>query len=304
MIPVSVGICAYNEEKNIGNLLSFLQKLNLRKFKIIEIIVVASGCTDKTPEIVKAFGRKDKRIKLITERERRGKASAFNKIIQAYRGDILMNVDADCYPGKNSIHFLLERFNDKGIGAVTGCPIPIGGKELAENMTKVIWELHAAAQKYFTSKGKFVHINGELFAIRKDVVDYVLKDIVNEDAYIAVKCKAKGYRLVMEDRAKIYFKSPTSISDLVSKRRRFVYGHLKVKKETGFTPCVLEMSPVQDQIYIISRFLRRKKGYIPYFLLACLLEIYVNVMARVDRLKKSPHVLWKVARTTKDMKGY
>jgi len=304
MIPVSVGVCAYNEEKNIDNLLSFLQKTNLRRFKIIEIIVVASGCTDRTPGIVRAFGRKDRRIKLITERERRGKASAFNKIIQAYRGDILMNVDADCYLDKDSIQSLLDKFNDDGIGAVTGCPVPVGGKNLAEKITKVIWELHTLAQKYFTSEGKFVHINGELYAVRKDVTDYILEDIVNEDAYMAVKCKAKGYGLVMEDKARVYFKSPTAISDLISKRRRFVYGHLKVKKETGFTPCVLEMSPVQDQIFIISRFLRRKKGYIPYFLLACLLEIYVNVMARVDRLKKSPHVLWKVARTTKNLKGY
>jgi glycosyltransferase involved in cell wall biosynthesis len=304
MIPVSVGICAYNEEKNIGNLLSFLQKVKLKRFKIIEIIVVASGCRDRTPEIVKAFGIKDKRIKLIIERERMGKASAFNKIIREYKGDILMNVDADCRLGKNSIQFLLDCFNDKWIGAVTGCPIPVGSKKLAEKITKVIWELHALAQKYFTSKGKFVHINGELFAIRKDVIDYVLKDIATEDAYIAVKCKAKGYGIVMEDRAKVYFKSPTVISDLVSKRRRFVYGHLKVKKETGFTPTVLEMSPVRDQIFIISRFLRRKKRYIPYFLLACLLEIYVNILARIDRFKKNPHVLWKIAKTTKSLKRY
>jgi cellulose synthase/poly-beta-1,6-N-acetylglucosamine synthase-like glycosyltransferase len=127
---------------------------------------------------------------------------------------------------------------------------------------------------------------------------------VNEDAYIAVKCKAKGYRLVMEEKAKIYFKSPTTISDLINKRRRIIYGHLKVKEKTGFTPCVLEMSPFQDQISVISRFLIGNIDYIPIFLLAFLLEIYVNVLARIDRMKKSPHVLWKIAKTTKNLKDY
>lgn len=300
MIPVSIGVCAYNEEKNISNLLSFLQKTSLKRFKIIEIIVVASGCTDRTPQIVKNFRKKDRRIKLITERKRKGKASAFNKIIQAYRGDILINIDADCHLDKDSIQSLLDRFSNEKIGAVTGCPVPVGGENLAEKITKVIWELHIFTQKYFTSKGKFAHLNGELYAVRRDVIDYILEDIVNEDAYLAVKCKAKGYRLIMEDRAKVYFKSPTYISELVEKRRRFIYGHLKIKRETGFTPCVLEMSPLQDQIFIISRFLKQNKKYIPYFLLACVLEIYANVMARLDRLKKNPHVLWKVARTTKD----
>ena len=52
-MDVSIGIMAYNEEKNIGNLLKTLLKQNLSFVK--EIIVVNSGSTDKTAKIVKKF---------------------------------------------------------------------------------------------------------------------------------------------------------------------------------------------------------------------------------------------------------
>jgi glycosyltransferase involved in cell wall biosynthesis len=72
-LDVSVGICAYNEEENIGALLeNLLTQQSLPHNS--EIIVVCSGCTDETPSIVEKFARKDKRVKLILEEERRGKA--------------------------------------------------------------------------------------------------------------------------------------------------------------------------------------------------------------------------------------
>ncbi len=59
---VSVLIPARNEENNIGNLLSDLQK---QDYKNIEIIVFNDQSTDKTAGIVNSFAESDKRIKLI-----------------------------------------------------------------------------------------------------------------------------------------------------------------------------------------------------------------------------------------------
>ncbi len=51
-MDISVGVIAYNEENNIANLLDSLLKQSAR---IKEIVVVSSGSTDKTNEIVKEF---------------------------------------------------------------------------------------------------------------------------------------------------------------------------------------------------------------------------------------------------------
>ena len=59
---VLVGICAHNEQNNIGGL---LQNLILEQdlSENCRIVVVCSGCNDKTPQIVKELEKRDARIK-------------------------------------------------------------------------------------------------------------------------------------------------------------------------------------------------------------------------------------------------
>ena len=55
-IKCSVGITAYNEEANIGNLLQAVIDQRLYEVEITQIVVVASGCTDRTEEVAAAEG--------------------------------------------------------------------------------------------------------------------------------------------------------------------------------------------------------------------------------------------------------
>ena len=66
-IRCSVGVTAYNEEANIGQLLAALIDQHLHEVEIVEIIVVASACTDRTVEIVKETMVQDARVKLIEQ---------------------------------------------------------------------------------------------------------------------------------------------------------------------------------------------------------------------------------------------
>jgi len=67
MIHVTVGVPAYNEERNIGKLLSTLLQQRTYSVRIDEIIVVSSGSTDKTDTIVEEFARRGCRVMLIRE---------------------------------------------------------------------------------------------------------------------------------------------------------------------------------------------------------------------------------------------
>ena len=74
-ISVSICVAAYNEEANIGRLLDAMNRQKLSCCLIKEIIVVASGCTDRTEEIVRQKMKKNQLIKLLPQQERKGKAS-------------------------------------------------------------------------------------------------------------------------------------------------------------------------------------------------------------------------------------
>jgi biofilm PGA synthesis N-glycosyltransferase PgaC len=78
MIHCCVGIMAYNEEANIGRLLEALLAQKTRLASLDEILVVASGCTDRTEAIVEEFAARDGRIRLLTQVRKEGKAAAVN----------------------------------------------------------------------------------------------------------------------------------------------------------------------------------------------------------------------------------
>jgi biofilm PGA synthesis N-glycosyltransferase PgaC len=98
---ISIGICAYNEGKNIGKLLNnILEEQNLKE--PFEILVVASGCTDNTIDIVQNYHKKYPEIHLFVEKERKGKASAINRILSDAKGKVTIFVSADTLPDKIS----------------------------------------------------------------------------------------------------------------------------------------------------------------------------------------------------------
>ena len=298
-MDVSIGICAYNEEENIGALLeNLLTKQSLPRNS--EIIVICSGCTDKTPSIVEKFAKKDKRIKLILEKERRGKAPALNQILNIYQGKIFVHLDADHLPEPGAINMLLKHFHDPKVGAVSGCQTPIKVNCFMGKINTVIWSLHNETQRYYHQKGKAQHLGGVLFAIRRGICDRVPEDIVNDDAYMGVICRKKNYKIVFDERAIALFRGSETLADYINQRRRVVYGHLRVKKETKVAPMVLEASPLSDKIAILSRWLKKNWRTLHYFLVACFLEAIVNVMARIDLRKgDSLHKVWRIATTTK-----
>src|SRR6266700_850468 len=62
LIGCSIGIMAYNEEANIARTLKSVLEQTGPSIRIDEVIVVASGCTDRTVPIVAAMALQEPRI--------------------------------------------------------------------------------------------------------------------------------------------------------------------------------------------------------------------------------------------------
>jgi glycosyltransferase involved in cell wall biosynthesis len=65
-VGCSVGIMAYNEEANIADAIGAILHQKLSSSHIAELIVVASGCEDRTVPIVSDIARHDPRVRLPT----------------------------------------------------------------------------------------------------------------------------------------------------------------------------------------------------------------------------------------------
>ena len=144
MLSITIGVCAYNEEKNIEKLLRSLSHQKTDDGIIIqEIIVVSSACRDRTDDIVRSFMKKDKKIRFFTQEKREGKASAVNIILSNAVGDIIVLAGADIILPHGTINKLVLPFYETNIGMTGGHPVPVDSKKTFIGFTShLLWELH------------------------------------------------------------------------------------------------------------------------------------------------------------------
>ncbi|MFX0198431.1 MAG: glycosyltransferase [Candidatus Hodarchaeota archaeon] len=297
MDKVTVGICAYNEENNIGGLLdNLLTKQELPQGS--KVVVVCSGCTDSTPEIVKSFHEKDRRVRLILEDGRKGKAHALNILFERARrvADILVLVNADALPKIGSIKKLLEPFRNRNVGATAGRPMPINTLQgLPNSLVHTIWDLHHRISLY-----KEVKLSGELCAIRPCLVEKIPIDLAVDEPYIEMLIRNQGYEIMYVPESIVYILGPTSFQELLKQRRRIWVGNLQMKKTTGFNP-----STTNTRNVLLSAVMEKsglnvtKLLEILYFMLTAVEEICAYLGARWDFSKGSIPYTWEPIKSTK-----
>lgn len=237
-LDVAVGICVYNEEKNIGQLLQLLAAVPF----IRRIVVVSSGSTDETNLIVNQRASIDPRISLIVQPTRLGKAKAVNSVIQACRSDILVFIAGDTLPVAESVASLVKWFKDPRVGAVSARPVPVNPKKGFGYVAHIMWSAHWHYLWYLMQSGKLAHVSGEMCAFLSNLLMPIPNDIINEDAYLARLAGRTGFRILLDPAAIVHIKAPTNASELIDQRRRVLAGHKQVLRRTGHFPTVLATS--------------------------------------------------------------
>jgi len=229
-----VGICAYNEEANIGKLLQNLLTQQFDTgFRLNKIIVVASGCTDKTEEIVEQYSKQHSAVWLITEREKTGKTPALNKMLDVVQADVLVYLNADVVPAQGSINAMLRYFLDGSVGTVSAKVIPVDDrKKFAGFYSHFFWLF-----SHFICANLFVKVQGELCAIRSKLVGKIPWDVPWEDHYFEVITRRQGFRVVYAQDAIVFTKGPGSVADILRWRRRIFAGYMYLRKKyINWTP--------------------------------------------------------------------
>lgn len=293
MIKVSVCLTAYNEEKNIRRLLEAVLSQRTKTCEITEIIVVASGCNDNTENIVNEFVKKEPRIKLISQKEREGKASAINEFLKVAEGDVCVLESADTVPGEDTIESLVISFNDDRVGMTGAHPVPVDSKETFLGFTtNLLWELH---HKLALKHPKL----GEMVAFRNIVKEIPVKTAVDEVS-IEAKIMEAGLSLKYCPDAVVYNKGSESVSDFLKQRRRIFNGHLWVRKYSSYVAS--SMNPFRIFILLLSELKPNLKSIIFTFG-AVFLEAYGRFLGYIDFYlsKKNPYK-WDISSTTKKVR--
>ena len=290
---VLIGIPAHNEEQNIGFLLARLVK----EYPTYDIMVISSGCTDRTNDIVRGFSSKFRNVKLITEAERKGKSAALAILLKELNKsyDVLVYMGADNIPEKGAINKLLNRmvYSHK-IGAVSGRPIPLNDPDkLCGWIAHIIWGVH---HEICLQNPK---ISGELCALRSNIVYDIPPTIINDDAYFQLILSIRGYELAYEPDAVVYLRAPETLRDLFKQRYRVTLGHYQVEQLLG---AKLPTTYAKRNIRIAWR-VRKRIGLIKeiiWFSFFILFSIVVVLKAWFDfYIRRKLPYKWEIIRSTK-----
>lgn len=300
MTSLTIGICAYDEEWNMGELLSNILRIQEIP-KDAEVIAVCSGCEDRTPEIVRDFARKDSRVKLIEEPRRLGKAAAVNKILSRARGDQIVFVSADVIPRQDCIMSLVRTMDDQSVGIACGKPEPIRrGRKLMEGLVETLWGFHNWQLEKLNDAGVLMHAS-EVFCIRNGIVRRIPRGLVNDDAFLAVATKNKGYRIKYVPKSEVRVFGPQTVSDYVKQRRRIIAGHYQVRLATGhFSQYLFYSLLARPKLTLetLAEYFARTR-WVAAGLAAGLIEVTANLLALSDLVRGRSHSVWSISSTTK-----
>lgn len=291
-VSVSVGICAYNEAARVGGLLGSLRSVDVSpSFIVDEILVVASGCTDGTEEEVQRAAAHDARIRLVVEPTRRGKASALNRILASYRGDILVLVNADARPAPGALGALLRAFEEPADTVVAcGAAVPDGGDGLSHLVEEVQWDLHNRILAIQSARNQENHCCDELMAMRRGFVDSLPPDLINDGAYLGVFAALSGRTVRFCTDARVHVHTPRSVRGLVEQRRRILRGHRQIRRMLRRSPSTLERLSTRDPALaaqiLVTEIRARPLALAILLLLALPLELASAALAASDEVRR------------------
>ena len=219
MHNLSLGIMAYNEESNIALLLQrVLNQKFTNGYNLKEIFVVAFGCTDRTEDIVINVMKRDERIKLLSQPQREGKASAINLFLSKASGDIFVLESGDTLPEEETFDSLVAPFDNPLVGMTGAHPIPVNSNDtFIGYAVNLMWSLH---HKIALTTPKL----GKLVAFRNFIKE-IPGDTAIDEASIEALVKQSGYGLYYVPDAVVQNKGPETIKDFIKQRRRIATGY-------------------------------------------------------------------------------
>ncbi len=295
-IGCSVGIMAYNEEANIERTIRAVLAQQGPSMRVEEVIVVASGCTDRTVPIVAKVALEEPKVHLCVQEKREGKASAINLFLKEATSLVVVLIGADVIPETGAIESLCAPFKDASIGMVGGRPVPVNDPNtFMGHAVHLLWRLHDRLAR-ITPK------LGEVIAFRKVILGIPPNSAVDEIS-IQAMISQLGYKLVYEPECIVYNKGPLTVRDFLKQRRRIYAGHLKVLTQQKYKASTMKVSPIARQLIASRHFTMSNPRQAVWTLFTIFLEALARVQGYYDFWRKREHHIWQMVDSTKDLEA-
>jgi len=230
-VPISVIVCAKNEEENVKNFVPLLAQQNYPDY---EIVLIDDASSDETLEIFEAFEKQYSNVKLVKVENNEAfwgnKKFALTLGIKAATNEYLLFTDADCYPTSTewikemSAQFTQQKTIVLGYGAY----------EKIKNsfLNKIIrFETLLTATQYFSwaklgipymGVGRNMAYKREEFFKTNGFIEHMKIRSGDDDLFINQAANSKNTEICYTPNSFTFSKPKTTFKDWFTQKRRHV----------------------------------------------------------------------------------
>jgi cellulose synthase/poly-beta-1,6-N-acetylglucosamine synthase-like glycosyltransferase len=220
---VSVVIAAHNGERFIGAKLDSVLALDYPR-GLMEIMVVSDGSTDRTDSIVRGFAAQGVQLLRVP---RGGKCAALNAAIQRASNEILLLTDIRQTVAPDSLQAMVDCFADASVGAVSGELTIRKGAGHDEADTGLYWRYETWIRNRLSDIDSIFGATGPFYALRRELAVPIPPDQLLDDMYLPLAAFFRGFRLIVEPRARA-FDYPTTRGTEFTRKARTLAGNYQI----------------------------------------------------------------------------
>ena len=298
-------ITAYREERTIGKAIeTVLKQTNNKDFRII-----ITAPDEETGKIAKIYEKENNRVRYIKD-EGKGKPAALNKVFNWIKNnfpidkqkDILILTDGDVFIGENALSKILEKFNDPGIGVVSGRPISLNLRvDKWGYYSHLLTDIGAHETRLKRIKeGKMIVCSGYLYAFRLGLINKIPENALSEDALISHLIYEKGYKTGYAEEAPVYVKYPDNFKDWIKQKRRSAGGYNQLKYFVKEKERMRSFSKETKGVFSIFKYPKNIKEFIwTVELIFYRLCLWLLIFKDINVKKKNLKEIWLRVESTK-----
>jgi cellulose synthase/poly-beta-1,6-N-acetylglucosamine synthase-like glycosyltransferase len=301
-ISLTVGIAAYNAEKNIERLTQTLLTQKEDGYTLKNIIVHSDKSTYKTIEILKTL--KNKRLFIKNSPERLGFAGVVKNLISKNTSDLLLVLNDDIII-KDQLFLaklVLSYQRNNNIGLLCANPVPLKSTKFISEAVRSGYKVYKKLGDNINHGNNIFTVDGKALFLSKEFMRNInfpkdLSKMATVDKYLYLLCKKMKFSYCYAKDSIMYFKCPSSVNDFVKWqiRNHQTNNHFMFKEFPNLAEKEYRIPQIKFQYYKLVEFIKNPLGSI-FILLLGFYTTYMSTKGNQIFNKK-----WDLVLSTKDI---
>lgn len=224
---VTVVLAVHDEAERITRRLENLLALEYPRDRL-DIVVGSDGSTDGTADLARAF--ESHGVSVVAFGSRRGKPAVLNDLVPKARGAIVVLADARQRFEPAALRALVAPFADPEIGAVSGELMLTAGEDgtpVGEGVG-FYWRYEKFIRCQESRAASTPGATGAIYAIRRELFEAIPDDTILDDVLIPLRIVRRGYRVVLEPRARAWDRAAATGHQEFTRKVRTIAGKFQL----------------------------------------------------------------------------